>query len=751
MTTYRRLSVISCAFGVMLSFPMVVTNSLQAADFFWVGGTGLWNDDVNNWSSTEGGTPGAGIPGPTDNARLIQSSDTNVVVTYQAGNPAVSFLPIDATGTGTITFSLAQGDLVAEDEQSGRDGQGIFNHSGGTNTIGNVLLLGRNAGSNGQYNFSGGVITALGQIVGHEGTGVFNHTGGTNTATSSFQIGAAASGQGTYNLSGMQSSLTTPESFVGAFGHGAFVQSEGTHTVDGTIGSGGTGSLTLGFGGGSRGTYALSGGTLEVKGNEFIGVVGQGIFTQTGGSHTVGNMAAITGDLNLGVADQFGQDVDRLGIFNLNGGSLEVGDDEFIGLDGIGIFNQTQGTNTMGDRLVIGKLTAAATAGTPTDVIGTGVYNLTGGDLSSAKGEVGEFGIGTLNQTGGTYTVTSQLQIGKETTGIGTYNLLNGDLFSNSMVVGNLGIGTFNQAGGTNTTDSVNIAAFASSTGTYNLKAGSLTATGAISNSGTFNFSGGNLTANLIVNDGTFVVSGGGFRVINGDITNNAIVKTITGTTPVFGGTFTNNGLVVNDPIFLGDVVNATDGVFVENEGGEAFIFGRDFINKSRKNVEWKTDESVLAFVNAVDLGASGVFNTQFDHDLFLPGVDLGSNEAGFIDNFAWEALSLASGNSLTLFDGNTNVFGGALYVKRLLLADELAQIDNIIGNDLNIYYLPGLADNAYLGGQTFNLQGGGQIIPIPEPTTFILMASGLLLYMTGRRTGRKIQMDVSNQLFWDL
>jgi len=296
--------------------------------------------------------------------------------------------------------------------------------------------------------------------------------------------------------------------------------------------------------------------------------------------------------------------------------------------------------------------------------------------------------------------------------------------------------------GGTNTTVSVDISTSTGGTGTYNLKAGDLVATGTISNAGTFNFSGGNLTAGLFSNAGTFVVGGGGFRVVNGDFTNDAIVKTIAGTTPVYNGTFTNNGLVVNDPVFLGDVNNAADGFFTEAAGGEDFIFGRDFRNESRKNVEWKTADSLMAFVDSIDLGPEngGVFTTQFDHDLFLPSEDLGATETGFIDNFAWEALSLASGNSLNLFDGNTDVAGGALYVERLLLADALAQIGSITGNGLNIYYLAGLSENSYLGGQTFSLQGGGQIIPIlviPEPNTFLLFAGGILLCMVRRGRAR--------------
>lgn len=718
------------SFMAVLIFAAMTIKPALAADIYWVGETGVW-DDTNNWSLSEGGPGGADVPGPDDDARVVQSGTTNNVVTYQGNNPAVDFLPIDATGTGTITFSLSQDDLAAREIQVGRDGTGTFNQSGGANTVENVLLMGRRPGTFGTYNFSGGTITALGQIVGHEGAGLFDHTGGTNNISVSLQIAALANSEGTYRLSNQTSTLTTPESFVGAFGDGTFVQTGGTHTVDKTPST--TGSLTLGFSGGSRGSYDLSDGTLQVDGNEFVSVVGRGTFTQTGGIHRVGDMSAGTGDLNIGYADQFGQDADRSGVFNLAGGELEVSDDTFVGFDGIGVLNQTQGTHTIGDRLVLGSVTTAARAGTPTDVIGNGVYNLNNGNVSSENGEIGEFGLGTFNQTGGRYTVNNLLQIGKEATGIGTYNLLNGDLSASSLVVGESGTGTFSQIGGTNTIDSLDIAASNGSTGTYNLKGGSLTATNTISNGGTFNFSGGTLTATTFVNDGSFVLSGDGNRLINGDMINNAIIKTNAGTTPVFVGTFTNNGLLVNDPTFIGDAVVVTNGVFTEDPGGNDFIFGRDFINESRMNDQWRTGESLISFVNTVDLGTDGVFNTQLDHDLFLPSVDMGADIAGFSDNFAWDTLSLASGNRLTLVDGNADVSGGALYVMNLLLEDGVGQIDHIIGNGLNIYYVPNSADNAYLGGQSFNLQGGGQIIPIPEPSAFLLMVSVMLFCITRR------------------
>ncbi len=72
----------------------------------------------------------------------------------------------------------------------------------------------------------------------------------------------------------------------------------------------------------------------------------------------------------------------------------------------------------------------------------SGSYNLSGsGVLSAGYEHVGQSGMGTFNQSGGTNTVTGQLTFA----GTGTYNLTGGVL----LVPGIQGTGTFNLGGGT--------------------------------------------------------------------------------------------------------------------------------------------------------------------------------------------------------------------------------------------------------------------------------------------------------------
>ncbi|MBI5902639.1 MAG: PEP-CTERM sorting domain-containing protein [Deltaproteobacteria bacterium] len=113
---------------------------------------------------------------------------------------------------------------------------------------------------------------------------------------------------------------------------------------------------------------------------------------------------------------------------------------------------------------------------------------------------------------------------------------------------------------------------------------------------------------------------------------------------------------------------------------------------------------------------------------------------SGYTDNFAWYTLDLAGNNTLNLYDGNSTA-GGALYADILLGASiSGGTITNIFGNGMNIYYDASLSQNAYLGGGTYSLAGGGQLIGIggqtavPEPSTLLLLAAGFGGFLAARK-----------------
>ena len=99
-----------------------------------------------------------------------------------------------------------------------------------------------------------------------------------------------------------------------------------------------------------------------------------------------------------------------------------------------GTFNQTGGlvaqANAANDWR-IGGGNAPTTANTP-GAGATGVYNLSGGtlDTGSSNFQVGAYGVGTLNQTGGVVNSNSYTDAGRYVGGLGVINVSGGGVFN---------------------------------------------------------------------------------------------------------------------------------------------------------------------------------------------------------------------------------------------------------------------------------------------------------------------------------
>ncbi len=291
------------------------------------------------------------------------------------------------TGSGSLS--------VSGTEYLGYNGSGTFTQTGGTHTVGSTLFLGYNPGSSGSYNLSGsGRLSVSGtDYVGYDGTGTFTQTGGTH-AVQSLYLGyySGSSGSyspsGSYSLSGSSSLSVSGTEYVGYYGTGTFTQSGGTHTV---------GQLYLGYNYLSNGSYSLSGsGSLSVSGYEYVGNVGTGTFTQTGGTHTVGQKLFV------------GYNSSSVGRYILSGGTVSAGSAYIGGSDtaagGIGSVTVAGGTFTVPGLLKVWN-TGAATDGLKISggAVEAGTLDLAGNTSRFMNNWTG----GTLRLTGANQTVSS--------------------------------------------------------------------------------------------------------------------------------------------------------------------------------------------------------------------------------------------------------------------------------------------------------------------------------------------------------
>ncbi len=187
-------------------------------------------------------------------------------------------------------------------------------------------------------------------------------------------------------------------------------------------------------------------------------------------------------------------------------GGFFVGSGFFNNTRAIGTVNQTGGTltvtNTGDGYFIIGGRASS---------LATGIYNLSGGSVTANTNvRIGGYGTGTLNQTGGAFNTASYLSIGRFSGSTGAVNVSGGTLnqsnASLSLIVGEAGSGTMNISGSGNVIAAGQvILGLTGGTGTLNLNGGMLTTTQISKGTGigSIYFDGGTLRAS--VNKTTFL------------------------------------------------------------------------------------------------------------------------------------------------------------------------------------------------------------------------------------------------------
>ena len=266
--------------------------------------------------------------------------------------------------------------------------------NGGTNTVA-FLTIGDIANSGGRYLLNGGALGTGFTIAGNQGLGEFEQNGGIHM-TEEFILGLDSGGTGTLHFTGGE--LNVGENlYVGYEGTGTVVH---TGSADATI----EGDLILGaFDSGwgeynfdssvalnvlgdlqvRRGTFRHLGGTIETGGALDVGAGGQ--YTMSGGASQ-----NVTGDLNV------------LGSFELQNGSLDVGRDAYVSA---GSFDHTFGTHHVDGVLRVGNVEGELA----NYYLRRGVLSVDSDEYIGSRG-----GFGVFRQEGGIHDVNGALVLGYE-------------------------------------------------------------------------------------------------------------------------------------------------------------------------------------------------------------------------------------------------------------------------------------------------------------------------------------------------
>jgi hypothetical protein len=419
---------------------------------------------------------------------LTQSpANPNAIVNYlqPTTSARVILLDVSTTNGGSITFSQSDFTLALNTEHIGlAGGQGIVNQSGGSHTTGTLSIADTSPASSGTFTLSGGVFRTIDtERIGATGSAVFIHTGGTHSIGTQLIIGDQSTAQGVYQLTSGGASFPVlaadKDETIGNFTSGSgtstaggtFLQTDGLHVVgNGSAG----GSLYIGRQTTGAGSYQMNGGSMLVTHDAYVGYAGRGTFTQAGGSSHIEGGQGVPSGLVFGYSN--GARGDGL----LLAGTLTVDFQEYVGFDGVGTFTQSGGSNS------------AAYVALGFDPTGKGTVTLSAGSLSVAAGTyVGYGGAGTFNQTGGDH--SAPLFVMAATPGSsGVYNLIDGTLtIAAAAFIGNAGSAQFNQSGGAVTVPTLYLGYLPGASGKYTMTGGTLAVANATSNNGTIDISAG--------------------------------------------------------------------------------------------------------------------------------------------------------------------------------------------------------------------------------------------------------------------
>jgi hypothetical protein len=246
---------------------------------------------------------------------------------------------------GRGIYELQEGQLTAADVFIvGDRGDGELTQSGGTLAAAGSFIIARQGTATGVVSLAGGTLSTDATVVGGGGDGQFTHSGGRHVTETLFVGGAGgatagAPNRGRYHLGG-DGELEAQDAWIG-WANAEFIQDGGTATIHNALNLGITSEP------GFATTFTINGGSFTA-GTENIGLNYGVTLRQNGGDHLV------QGALNIGLRPVCPNCITHSG-YELTGGTLEVQGNETVGYDrGYGDFVQSGGEHVVEGDLRVG-------------------------------------------------------------------------------------------------------------------------------------------------------------------------------------------------------------------------------------------------------------------------------------------------------------------------------------------------------------------------------------------------------------
>ncbi|MGO8761451.1 MAG: autotransporter domain-containing protein [Desulfobaccales bacterium] len=372
---------------------------------------------------------------------------------------------------------------------------------------------------------------------------------------------------------------------------------------------------------------------------------------------------------------------------------------EIIGDTGVGVLNQTSSTNTVSNDLTLGNTAT-----------GNGTYNLgPAGTLTVTDAEIiGLSGTGTFTLTGGTNTVVnfSGLTLGNNSGSSGTYTQSSGSTSVDNLYVGtNSGAsGSFTLGGGTLTVlNDEDIGGGATGTFTQNGGTHTVSSEFIMDGNGSYTLNGGSLSATdeFVGNFGssTFTQTGGTNSVPSAlDVGNNGG----TGTYTLSGGTLTAGSVVIAG--------GGSRGTFTQSGGSNAVAGSLILAGGPNSSGTYNLSAGTLTASGEEDIGfeGTGTFTQTGGTNTVTGNLTLGNFGGGSgTYNLSSGSLTVSGNETIgSTGSGTFNQSGGTNSAPGILFLGSSAGASgtyNLSGGTLS----GGLEFIGFIGTGTFNQSGG--------------------------------------------